>query len=179
MPGLDEGLELAASFLQTEAFSHDGSGFVYEGKSGTPALTGGKTSMTGVGTLCLQMLGKSSSPQVISGLRTLENAEFEWPASGKAGVYSGYYITQAKFQGGDKRNWANWNRKMQRTLISKQNTDGHWEQGDFDNGSHVYTTTLCTLMLEVYYRYLPTYAKRPESLASEKTPSGDISVDVR
>ena len=179
LAGLDEGLALAASFLQTAAFSHDGSGFVYEGKTGTPALTGGKTSMTGVGTLCLQMLGKSSSPQVISGLRTLENAEFEWPASGKAGVYSGYYITQAKFQGGDKRNWANWNRKMQRTLISRQNTDGHWEQGDYDNGSHVYTTTLCTLMLEVYYRYLPTYAKRPESLASEKTPSGDISVDVR
>ena len=135
--------------------------------------------MTGVGTLCLQMLGKSASPQTRSGLRTLQKAEFEWPETGKANVYGGYYVTQAKFQGGDKADWSNWNRKMQQTLVARQHADGHWEQGDYDNGSQVYTTTLCTLMLEVYYRYLPTYAKRPESTSPEKMTSGDISVDVR
>ncbi len=179
MPGLSEGLARAARFLETDAFSHDGSGFVYEGKTGIPTATGGKTSMTGVGTLCLQMLGKSASPQTRSGLRTLQKADFEWPETGKAGVYAGYYVTQAKFHAGDKTDWMNWNRKMQQTLVARQYADGHWEQGDYETGSHVYTTTLCTLMLEVYYRYLPTYAKRPESASPKKTPSGDISVDVR
>lgn len=177
--GLEEGLTRASRFLETDAFSHDGSGFVYEGKPGIPAASGGRASMTGVGTLCLQMLGRSSSPQVRSGLRTLQKAELDWPETGKASVYSGYYITQAKFQAGDKHDWPAWNKQMQQKLISHQKSDGHWEQGDYENGSHVYTTTLCTLMLEVYYRYLPTYAKRPEPAVADKSAPGDIAVDVR
>jgi len=179
IPHLEEGLSRAARFLANDAFSHDGSGFVYEGKSGTPAATGGRTSMTGVGTLCLQMLGKGASPQARSGLRILHKAEFDWPIAGKAGVYSGYYVTQAKFQSGDMPDWLSWNRKMQQTLLTRQHADGHWEQGDHDSGSHVYTTTFCTLMLEVYYRYLPTYVKHPETAPQDKITSGDVPVDVR
>ena len=135
--------------------------------------------MTGVGTLCLQMLGKPTSPQARIGLKTLHKAELDWPDSGKAGVYSGYYVTQAKFQSGDKAEWLRWNKLMQNKLLARQNPDGHWEQGDYDNGSHVYTTALCTLMLEVYYRYLPTYAKQPESVPLKDRSPEEVSVDVR
>ena len=179
LPGLDEALQRSARFLQNEAFAADGSGFVYEGKPGSTAAKGGRPSMTGVGTLCLQMLGKPTSPQVRLGLKTLHKAELDWPDSGKAGVYSGYYITQAKFQGSDKAEWLHWNKQMKNKLLARQNPDGHWEQGDFDNGSHVYTTTLCTLMLEVYYRYLPTYAKQPESVPPKDRSPEEVSVDVR
>lgn len=178
-PGLEEGLTKASRFLANDAFSHDGSGFVYEGKPGIPASTGGRPSMTGVGTLCLQMLGQPACLPVKSGLRSLLRAELDWPENGKAGVYGGYYITQAKFQAGDKTDWSAWNRAMQHTLLAHQKKDGHWEQGDYDNGTHVYTTTLCTLMLEVYYRYLPTYAKRPESAPHDKSVPGDIAVDIK
>lgn len=177
--GLDEGLARAVRFLENDAFAYDGSGFVYEGKSGAPTQSGGRTSMTGVGTLCLQMLGRPNTPQVRGGLRALQKAELDWPENGKGGVYGGYYITQAKFWGGDKIDWPNWNRQMQQKLILRQKSDGHWAQGDYDNGSHVYTTTLCTLMLEVYYRYLPTNARRPESAPQVGKAPGDVPVDVR
>lgn len=177
--GLEDALDRAARFLQNSAFARDGSGFVYDGKTDAPTITGGRLSMTGVGTLCLQMLGKSSLPQVRMGLRVLKDAELSWPDGGKAGVYAGYYVTQAKFQGNNAVDWQRWNHQMQKVLLSKQQSDGHWEQGDYDNGSHVYTTVLCTLMLEVYYRYLPTYEKRPSAVPQEQSASGEVSVDIR
>ncbi|MEI6516355.1 MAG: prenyltransferase/squalene oxidase repeat-containing protein [bacterium] len=179
-PNLDRALARSARFLQYDAYANDGSGFVYEGKAGSPTQAGGRASMTGVGTLCLQMLGKATSPQVRSGLRTLKNATLDWPAKGKAGVYAGYYIAQAKYHAGDKLEWLRWNRQMQKTLLARQYADGHWEQGDYDNGSHVYTTTLCTLMLEVYYRYLPTTLESSRDAGStESMTSGDVPVNVR
>ncbi len=178
MEGLEEALSRSTRFLLFDAIARDGSGFVYEGKAGIAPISGGKLSMTGVGTLCLQMLGKNSSVPVKTGLKILQKAELEWPTAGKANVYMSYYVAQAKFQSGDQPDWMRWNLQMQKILLAKQNNDGHWEQGDYDNGSHVYTTTLCTLMLEVYYRYLPSYAHRPDSTPPKKIASGDVSVDV-
>ena len=176
--GLEEALARSTRFLLSDAIARDGSGFVYEGKAGVTPTGGGKLSMTGVGTLCLQMLGKSASTPVKSGLRIMQNAELEWPNAGKANVYTGYYVAQAKFQSGNQPDWMRWNLHMQKVLLTKQYKDGHWEQGDFDNGSHVYTTTLCALMLEVYYRYLPSYAQRPKSEPPKPVASGDIPIDV-
>ena len=110
-------------------------------------------------------------------MKILQNAELEWPATGKANVYTSYYVAQAKFQSGNQVDWMRWNLHMQKVLLAKQHPDGHWEQGDYDNGSHVYTTTLCTLMLEVYYRYLPSYAHRTEPVPTKKIASGDIPID--
>lgn len=178
LTGLEEALARSTRFLLSDAVARDGSGFVYEGKNGVSSPSGGKLSMTGVGTLCLQMLGKNTSVPVRSGLKVLQNAELEWEADGKANVYTGYYVAQAKFQSGNQADWMRWNLQMQKILLAKQFKDGHWEQGDFDNGSHVYTTTLCALMLEVYYRYLPSYAQHPESKPINRVASGDIPIDV-
>lgn len=178
-PELADALTAAARFLQRDAFALDGSGFVYDGKPGIQSDRGGRASMTGVGTLCLQMMGQGTTPQARTGLRLLQDQRLEWPATGKGNVYAGYYITQAKFQGPSKDEWLRWNRQMQQSLLARQKADGHWEQGDHDSGTHVYTTTLCALMLEVYYRYLPTYAKRPVTeVISNKAPD-EVMVDVR
>lgn len=178
MEGLDAALDRSTRFLLSDAVASDGSGFVYEGKNGNIPLNGGKQSMTGVGTLCLLMLGKNNSAPVRIGLRLLQNTELEWPATGKANVYAYYYISQAKFQSGNQTDWMRWNLRMQKVLIARQHKDGHWEQGDYDAGSNVYTTTLCTLMLEVYYRYLPSYAHRTETKPARKSASGDVHIDV-
>jgi hypothetical protein len=179
-PGLGPALDKSARFLKTEAFARDGSGFVYAGQPGVQAASGATWTMTGVGTLCLQMLGQAHTLQVRAGLKALDRVAFAWPrlATEKARVYGAYYVTQAKFQQDQKPVWKAWNQLFQPALLSQQKPDGHWEGGDYDQGSHVYTTTLCTLMLEVYYRYLPTYgqsADRVEPVAAKD----NVSVDVR
>ncbi len=98
-----------------------------------------------------------------------------WP------IYLWYYQTQAIFQFTDGSGplWKAWNKEFQNALINEQESDGHWTsprekyskdpnakighgenvhsfnkmQLDYD----VYSTALCVLMLEVYYRYLPTF----------------------
>jgi hypothetical protein len=80
--------------------------------------------------------------------------------SGDANLYSWYYDTQALYNYGGAY-WSSWNRRMEPLLISAQSEDGSWpNEGSGltkkrSGGDHeVYRTTLCTLMLEVYYRYV-------------------------
>ncbi len=166
-------------FLKNAAFSPAGGGFVYEGRNGTPTAGAAKWTMTGVGTLSLQLLDKTDSSQVRQGLKALRDVEFNWLSDAKPSLYGYYYVTQAKFQQDDKMVWKQWETQMQKALLTHQRPDGHWENGDYDQGSHVYTTTLCTLMLEVYYRYLPTFEKVPEKPIQTGKAEGDVSVDVQ
>jgi len=83
-----------------------------------------------------------------------------------ADIYAWYYDTQACFQAqGSAWDW--WNSRFQDMLTSAQTTDGSWPPvgaksgpGDMNNSAAgdgpIYRTTLCCLMLEVFYRYLPT-----------------------
>lgn len=189
-PDLEKAISLGIEFLRKEAFAPAAGGFGYSGKPGEQG-TGSSTSMTGAGVLCLQLLGKADVAEVKSGLNyLLEKIPVvpEWkkgdPKEGKTksgsnATYAWYYITQAKFQKGGKH-WDEWNKPFSRTLIQSQEKDGHWEGGD--HGGDVYTTTLCCLMLEVYYRYLPTF-QHVAAVAPDTKPTGtaadDVVVDVR
>lgn len=179
-PDLAAALNRCVRFLKDEAFAADGKGFVYTGAPGARPASGATWSMTGVGTLSLQMLDQPHAPQTRAGLRALEDLPFSWPAAGgeKPRVYGSYYVTQAKFQQNHKPTWTAWNQRFQPVLLARQKPDGHWEGGDYDQGSHVYTTALCTLMLEVYYRYLPTYGIATNVLETAAS-AGDVNVGVR
>jgi hypothetical protein len=100
-------------------------------------------------------------------------------------LYGWYYQTQALFQGysGTGGNWDTWNKEFQRALLKEQETDGHWSSPSEKYGPpsvktganeahrehsnsafrgsqldlYIYSTSLCNLMLTVYYRYLPTF----------------------
>lgn len=74
-------------------------------------------------------------------------------------LYFWYYGSLALFRlGGDP--WERWNRKLQDTLLPAQAPDGSWEPisvyakfaGDTD-ADRSYSTAMCVLTLEVYYRY--------------------------
>jgi hypothetical protein len=75
--------------------------------------------------------------------------------------YGWYYHTQAAYQHGGSQ-WRDWNNIFQDTLLKKQSPEGYWmDWGHQGHGPEantiegkIYTTTLCTLMLEIYYRYL-------------------------
>ncbi|WP_146521045.1 hypothetical protein [Stieleria varia] len=82
-------------------------------------------------------------------------------------VYHDYYATMALHHW-RHRDWDQWNAKLRDHLVRTQATQGHeagsWHFKDKwgDIGGRLYTTAMCTLTLEVYYRHLPMYAKPAE-----------------
>jgi hypothetical protein len=79
-----------------------------------------------------------------------------------------------------------------RELIRRQKKDGRWESPAFEGnvGGHseatelhgidqpVYSTSLCCLMLEVYYRYLPTFNLKHMKHKNTASSGGDEDDDV-
>ncbi len=135
-------------------------------------------STTAVGTLCLQFLGEHDCREVKGGLHLMRRYSCTWTktAGGEFGpVYGWYYVTQAMYQATDDPRdnvyWKYWNPLCSTMLVERQRPDGHWDYPTGAAGSWedtcfkgtnkaIYTTAMCCLMLEVYYRYLPTY--RPQ-----------------
>ena len=95
--------------------------------------------------------------------RALELAQFLHKQGRSNGdAYFNYYATLLLFHIGGEP-WKQWNERMREHLIKTQATDGH-ELGSwyFDNqfgkeGGRVYTTAMCAMTLEVYYRFSPLY----------------------
>ncbi len=74
-------------------------------------------------------------------------------------LYFWYYGTLAMFRVGGG-SWATWNDAMKKTLLPAQEADGSWRPIDIyaryardDDGDRSYTTAMCVLSLEIYYRY--------------------------
>lgn len=73
--------------------------------------------------------------------------------------YAWYYNTLACFQRGGKV-WTQWNDTFKPEILGSRNPDGTWSADHGFGGAgldaDIYNVSLCTLMLEAYYRYLPT-----------------------
>lgn len=175
-PRLEQAVERGIHFLKTQSYAANGSGFVYSGTPGKPSAGGGRWTMTGVGTLCLQLLGHARAPETRAGVAAMEALTCKWNKAGNNSVYGWYYVTQAKFQQGG-RTWDGWNAQFAEEFIKNQETDGRWEGGDH-GGCPVYTTTLVALSLQVYYRYLPTFRQVEDVAPVTATSRDDIVVDV-
>jgi hypothetical protein len=79
-------------------------------------------------------------------------------------LYAWYYYSQAFFQEGGKE-WKQWNSTAMAAVLANQNPDGTWKpEGTSKHhawgaaaagvDAELYRTSLCALILEVYYRYL-------------------------
>ncbi len=139
---------------------NENGGFGYNSPGG-PAGSGKYFTLTGVGVLCLQMWGKGNSSEVRDGLKYIrENTKFDWNTE-DSNLYAHYYESQAMMQAGGE-NWKFYNDLFLSQLLSNQNPDGtrkattHKGHGD----NQIYRNCLCTLMLEVYYRFLNTGHER-------------------
>ena len=122
--------------------------------------------LTGVGLLGLQTLGKNKlKTEVRKGIAfasALVTAEPpDWNKN--CNLYTWYYLAQAFFQEGGE-SWKQWNSMVLPHLLANQNPDGSWKDETADSAvastspagadRAIYRTALCTLMLEVYFRYL-------------------------
>jgi len=80
----------------------------------------------------------------------------------KTDMYFNYYATLV-LNHREGSEWERWNLQLREYLIGTQERSGHpagsWFFADRHGsvGGRLYTTALCTMMLEVYYRYLPLY----------------------
>ena len=128
------------------------------GYASPPALKSEKKpTLTGVGMLCFQMWGKSRSSPVSKGAKSvLDNLEFEYNKE-SSNLYQHYYESQSMMQRGGK-DWDTYNEVFRDQILKNQNADGSWKDpGHKGHGANqFYNTCLCTLMMEVYYRFLST-----------------------
>ncbi len=89
--------------------------------------------------------------------------KFSKAGPSKTGTYYNYYATQVLKQYGGKE-WETWNVQMRDQLLATQVNTGHaagswyWDDNHSTNsGGRFYTTCMGTMILEVYYRYMPLY----------------------
>ncbi len=149
--GLERTMTKALAYLKM-AGSSDGL-YRYRIRDDQP----GKLSLTGVGVLCGRMLGESMPNEDLSYEAILA---YQPKSFRSADLYALYYHSQACFQKGGAT-WAKYNGSQQRMVIDSQERDGSWSAaaaghiGTAQADAKIYHTCLCTLMLEVYYRYLP------------------------
>ena len=162
-PGVEPALEGAVKNFY-RVYSAKNGGFGYRKASDSNNI---KHKLTGVGSLGLQSWksGHSSDKHKKEVLKKaiehiLKNNKGMNYGSEDANLYSWYYDTQAIFNYGGIA-WTSWNRRVEPMLLAAQNANGSWpaegsnltaKRGGKD--ADVYRTTLCTLMLEVYYRYV-------------------------
>ncbi|MCH2208533.1 MAG: hypothetical protein MK132_22045 [Lentisphaerales bacterium] len=165
--GLTEAIIKAVGWLKKYADSdNNGDGFPYNSfANGGAGDWKGHFTMRAVGVLCMQLYGEGNYPGVqdeIQKISTFDYSHLSWDAPKKDNLYAWYYATQAMFQKGGTM-WKKWNRKFQKVVGDAQHSEGYWEYPGNYHGKgisgledKVYATTLCALMLTVYYRYLPS-----------------------
>ena len=156
--GVDQALDKAIACIERMKGAKGGYG--YRGPED-------RYSLTGVGILC-QLFWKGERGALRKGMDwLLEETEKVKPVKYKsehADLYAWYYHTQACLMFGGSA-WTKWNRWFQDEIVTVQNTDGSWPapggkghgpQSTESKSGKVYRTSLCILMLEVFYRYMPT-----------------------
>jgi hypothetical protein len=141
--------------------------------------------MNPVGLLGLQLLNSGNSAPARRTEKLLrEVAPPQWKRSGKFPLYRWYYQTQALFQAekGRGKRWETWNENLKKELLAAQNSGGEWPLPGGDASFRVkdktdlavYGTSLCSLMLQVYYRYLPSYSIAENSATPSRADDYDI-----
>lgn len=165
MEGLDQGLMLAAEALVK----------IHQAKKG--GFSQGinmkrfpdQRNLNPVGLLGLQLLNSGKSSPANRAERIIfEEKMPKWTQGGGFPLYRWYYQTQAVFQAekGRGKRWELWNENLKKELLEAQKEDGSWSLPGGDNSFKlknkgdlaVYSSSLCALMMQVYYRYLPSYS---------------------
>jgi hypothetical protein len=156
--GVEEALDKSVAYVKSMQI--DNGRFGYE----KPDDRG---DLTGAGVFCTYLWKQDKDKVVREGIDyLLGHAEVKYD-SNKADIYAWYFDTQACFIFGGSA-WTKWNRMFQDEIAGQQSADGSWRppiggepfETKRDGAGPMYRTTLCTLMLEVFYRYGPEPARR-------------------
>ena len=162
--GLDEAIKHCCEYLETKQTKDGGFGKTNRDEHYN------QWSLTGCGVLGLQTLAKNKATNVKRGIRFLRefltDEPLDWGRN--CNLYCWYYYTQAFFQqGGD--DWKFYNQQFLPQVLDAQQADGSFKRGRpnwpaGDAADAIYRQCLCTLQLEVYYRYLKVADREEESI---------------
>ncbi len=121
---------------------------------------GRQPSPTAIGLLSRMYYGwKQDDPRLAIGVQYLKNL-----GPSRTDMYFNYYAHQVMhhYEG---PGWEAWNRELRDRLIATQSRRGH-EHGSWyfndqhaEAGGRLYTTAMCVMILQVYYRYMPLYGR--------------------
>ena len=175
--GLHKATDRAVDYLKSMQNTQKTKMYVAGGFGNTNREAGyNQWNLTGAGILGLQTLGQGkSSRQIKDGMEfAMDFFTKEPPDWNKnCNLYTWYYYAQVFFQNGGKE-WKNWNDAVLPQILKNQKPDGSWNKEVFDSNigstepggqdKNLYRTALCTLMMEVYYRYLKVGDREEESI---------------
>ncbi len=124
----------------------------HEGDYGYTSASGGKPTLTAIGSLCLSLAKETDSKGYQASLAFLKkNLDFRdryYP------YYYEYYMSQALFHA-DEATWRDWNARNIRYLAVLQTPDGSFP----GNQGQSFNTAGALLSLALNYRFLPIYEK--------------------
>ena len=132
-----------------QAQGADGAIGYRESSTRSPGLTGG-------GLLCMQFWDHGDTKEAKKAAEWIENnVKFGQFGSKDSNLYYHYYHAQAMINVGGKE-WDKYNKMVRDPIIDAQQADGSWNQkmGHGPVNQHM-ATCLATMLLEVYYRFLP------------------------
>jgi hypothetical protein len=162
-----ENLQRAAKLLQ-ESTRPDGEA-IYANE-GIRAFHRGM-SMLAVSNLCRRLLGEAGDTETQRKQRDrMAGMPPDWDGATEmtgSNMYYWYYGSLAlllgRDQAGGEDRWRQWNIALKKTLLPHQEKHGD-RRGSFDpkadywannGGGRLYSTAMCVLTLEIYYRYEP------------------------
>lgn len=160
--GVDAALDKA--MLNLKRVQTDSGGFGYRKPEDRPGNAG--YALAGVGVLCTYFWKQDKDELVRDGIKFIldnDRPPVKYK-SDNADLYAWYYHTQACLMVGGSA-WSKWNRMFQDEIADNQSPDGSWPPVETkspgglkkpDGYGPFYRTNLCILMLEVFYRYMPT-----------------------
>ncbi|MEO8352150.1 MAG: prenyltransferase/squalene oxidase repeat-containing protein [Chthoniobacteraceae bacterium] len=161
IPGVEEALDKSVLNLKRVQAENGSFGYTKPGDR--------DYSLDGVGVLCTYFVKQDKDRSVRDGIEhMLRQTDKDHPVKYKgkaADLYAWYYNTQACLMMGGSA-WSKWNRLFQDEIADSQSEDGSWPpvggeppggelQKKADGAGPFYRTSLCILMLEVFYRYMP------------------------
>ncbi|MEO8615235.1 MAG: prenyltransferase/squalene oxidase repeat-containing protein, partial [Luteolibacter sp.] len=140
----DEAIKKGLSFLASCRSS--------DGSYGYTSSSGGKATLTAVGTLCLSLAKETDSKAYQTSLaylkKNLDYRDRYYP------YYYEYYMSQALFHA-DEATWKEWTARNIRYLSTIQSSDGSFP----GNQGASFNTAGALLSLALNFRYLPIYEK--------------------
>ncbi|MFC1498354.1 prenyltransferase/squalene oxidase repeat-containing protein [Verrucomicrobiota bacterium] len=134
-------------------------------KGGFGYTKSGSNGSSGSGTLGIQVVGGERENETREAVKFLSTLSVNWSEPERSSpLYHWYSINQALFNNSNRMLWTRWNRQMSSELIKSQKilaaTGEGEELGYWTNAGKpdhckdlIYSTALCTLMLESYYRF--------------------------